>query len=413
MPNALKQVLRRLRAHKPVRRRGRFELRPVDCLETRILPTAIVTFTGAAMTIKGDGGPNIISVVRVGTQVHVDGNGGNITVNGTDVPFFDFNLNGAFNLTATFQGGDDVLVVGGVGGGLQLKSATIKMGDGLANVVTITDTTISGKLTIDADDGADTVFLTNTSVTGTTLIDTGWNNDILAIVDGTYTGATTIKTDLGDDTVAIVGTLPNRAKFVGKLSVTTGDDVDTVTLASLDTKALSIDTGDEGDGVTVADILINGGFSVKTGAGVDTVLLTTIIQSGTGANVIDTGSGADVAVLALSSLSGATTINLGSGTANVLAIDDVFFNNTFTFTTKGTTDAILIEQAASPGATTFAKSAKFTFGIANVMVLSSAGNQTNFLSSVSFTGRSAITTIIQGPAVSFAIGPVTKNVLLV
>lgn len=413
MPNVMKQVLRRLRAHKPNLRRGRFEFRPVDHLETRILPTAIVTFTGAAMTIKGDAGPNIISVFRVGTQVHVDANGGFITVAGTDVPFFDFNLNGAFNLTATFQGGDDVLAIGGAGAGLQLKNATIQMGDGLTNAVTIIDSTLSGKLSIDADDGIDFVSLLNTSVTGTTLIDTGWNSDILAIVDGTYTGATTIKTDLGDDVLAIAGTPPNRAKFVGKLTVTTGDDVDVLSMASLDTKAFSIDTGDSEDTVILADILVNGAISVKTGAAIDLVVMATIIQSGTGANLIDTGSSADVLTMSQMSLSGATTINVGSGTGNTVVIDDVAFNNTLTFNSQGNADAIAIEQdAGQAGQTTFVKAAKFNFGVANVMVLSTAATSTKFLSSVSFTGRSVGTIVSTGPNTSFAIAPLLKNVLL-
>jgi hypothetical protein len=416
MPNAMKQILRRLRAQRPIPRRRQFELRPVDTLETRILPTAIVTFTGAAMTIAGDTGVNAITVERIGTQVHVDANGGLITVAGTDVPDFFFNLNGAFNLTATFQNDTDVLVVGGIGAGLQLKSANIKLGDGPVNSVTFVETTLTGKLTIAGGDAVDVVTLVNTSVTGTTLLDLGWNTDVVTIVDGTYTGATTIKTGIGTGVVTIVGSTPSRAKFVGKLTVTGGDDIDVVTMISLDTKAMSIDTGDDTDVVVLSDILVNGGVSVKTGAGIDTVVALGIIQSGTGANLIDTGSATDTVVLQSSSLTGATTINLGSGTGNVLAIDDVAFNSTFAFNSQGTTDIIAIEQdTALTGQTTFVKAAKWNFGISSTMLLSAGdpATTTKFLSTVSFTGRSAFTTIFLDTTVSFAVGPVTKNVVIV
>jgi hypothetical protein len=415
MPSALKKVLRRLRAHRPVRRRGRFQLGPVDQLETRILPTAVVTFNGTAMTITGDTNSNVISVTRIsGTQVRVNGNGvQDITVNGTNVPFFDFNLNGAFNLTAKFQAGNDVLAIGGIGVGLLLKSANITMGDGLGNAVTIVDSTLTGKLTVNTGDGVDAVTLVNTSVTGTTAINTGWGLDVVTIIDGVYTGPTTIRTDIGGGAITLAGSVGNRVKFVGTLSVTCGDDAEAVTIFRADTKAMSIDTGDNTDVVTIADALVNGGISVKTGAGVDVVTLATVVQSSTCANMIDTGSSQDFVTLAASSLSGPTTVNVGSGTANVLSINDVTFNNTFTYNSQGNLDFIAVETSpAFGGETKFVKAAKFNFGTSTLMTLSiaSAASQTSFLSTVNFTGRSAVSTVIKGPNASFAIGPVVKNV---
>jgi hypothetical protein len=414
MPKVLKQILRRLQSSRLRPRRG-FELRSVDSLETRILPTAVVTFNGSAMTIKGDTTANAIALTRVGNQVHVDAGAGFITVNGTDVNDFFFNLNGAFNLTATFQGANDVLAISGP---LQFKSVNINMGDGLAvggDVVAITDVSLTGKLTIDTNNGNDVVALTAVSVTGTTLIDTGWANDVLAMTDCTFTGATTIKTDIGNDVVAVSGVV-GRTKFVGKLTLTTGDDVDVVAMTKIDSKAVSIDTSNGADVVALTDWLINGGLSVKTGAGIDVLAMTSIIQSGTGANVFDVGSEADVTVLAGSTLTGATTFNLGSGTANILAIDDVSFNGTFTLNSQGTGDIIAVEQNGGlAGQTTFAKAAKFNFGLANTLVLSAGigASNTKFLASVAFTGRIPISTVVQGPNVSFAVAPVVKNVLLV
>lgn len=414
MPKVFKQILRRLQSSAPRRRRG-FELRAVDSLETRILPTAVVTFTGAAMTIKGDTTANAIALTRVGNQVHVDAGAGFITVNGTDVNDFFFNLNGAFNLTATFQGANDVLAIAGP---LQFKSVNIKMGDGLAvggDVVAITDASVTGKLTIDTNNGNDVIAMTAVSVTGATLIDTGWANDVLAMTDCTFTGATTIKTDVGNDVVAVSG-IVGRAKFVGKLTITTGDDVDVVAMTKIDSKAVSIDTSNGADVVALSDWLINGGLSVKTGAGIDVLAMSSIIQSGTGANLFDLGSEQDTTVLSNSTLTGATTFNLGSGTSNVLAIDDVAFNNTFTMNSQGTGDIIAIEQSgAFAGQTTFAKAAKFNFGLTNTLVLSAAAGTSNtkFLASVAFNGRIPTSTVVLGPNTSFAAAFTSKNVVVI
>jgi hypothetical protein len=409
MPTAFKKLLRRLQASSQPRRRGQFKALQVDALEARILPTAVVNFTGSAMTITGDSGPNNISVIRVGNVVTVDANGGLITVAGSNVPSFNFNLNGAFNLTANFQDDVDILTVGG---GLQLKNVSVKLGDGVTNAFTMADASVSGKLTVTGADGVDAVVLQTTTVTGTTSINTGWNTDVVQLIDNTFTGAATINTDLGGDQVVIVGAV-SRTKFGTKLTLNTGDDEDVVQMIKVDTKALSLDLG-QGlvNQVVMSDILLTGGLTVKGGGGTDSVALVSVVQSGTGANLIDVGAGTDVVSLSQATLTGATTVNVGSGVNNVLAIEDVLFNSTFTFTSQGTTDLVAIEQGAGPGATTFTKAAKFTFGISGTAALSSAGNQTNFLSSVSFTGRTAITTISTGPATSFAIAPVLKNVLL-
>ena len=400
MPKALKQIMRRLRAERPTPRRRQFELRPVDALETRIMPTAIVAFTGTALTITSDTSDNNITVERIGGQLHVDANGGTISVLGSLVPEFFFPLGGAFNLTAKFSDGNDQLLVQG---GLQLKSATVTMGDGLTNVVTFFDATLTGKLSIDSDDGTDLVTIATTSVTGTTTIDTGWNTDLVTIIGGTFTGATTIKTDLGTDIIAIQGAGP-RVKFVGKLTITTGDDTDQVSLILADTKALSIDTGDSLDGVNMADVLVGGAVSVKTGGGTDQLIIQGVIQSVAGANVIDTGSDIDFIVMAENSFLGATTINLGSGGPNSLAIDDTSFNGAFTLTTQGFADFILIEQnTALTGATTFAKPAKFTLGIACNILLGTAdpASITNFLSTSTFTGRNIVSTLTVTVPVSY------------
>lgn len=412
MPNAFRQVLRRLRAARPTRRRRQFEPRPADSLETRILPTAIVTFTGAAMTITGDTGPNAIAVTRVGTQVHVDAGAGFITVNGTDVNDFFFNLTGAFNLTAKFGDDADALQVGL---GLQLKSANIAMGDGglSGDIVQMSDVTLSGKLTIDTNNGSDIVQLGLVSVTGTTLIDLGWGSDILQISQSTFTGATTIKTDIGFDIVQIVGGV-TRTKFVGKLTVTTGDDADIVQMFFIDSKAFSIDTGDDADIVQLTDFLTTGAFSVKTGAGDDDALLALMIQSGSGTNTIDVGSGQDDVSVTASSLAAATTINLGSGFANTLEIDDVLFNGAVTLNSQGTLDVIDIEQNTGLlGQTQFTKAAKFNLGLANTVNLGTAdpASFTKFLASATFTGHTPFSDLIVTVAnVSFFSAPVLTKV---
>src|SRR5205085_9303430 len=115
-----------------------------------------------ALTIKGDTGGNAITVERIGAQLHVDANGGFTTVLGTDVPEFFFNLNGAFNLTATFGDAGDLLQIQG---GLQLKSVNIDTGDG-GDLVEIDDATLSGKLTLTGGDIGSLFHIGTTTVTG-------------------------------------------------------------------------------------------------------------------------------------------------------------------------------------------------------------------------------------------------------
>ncbi|QDT53398.1 hypothetical protein Pan44_14150 [Caulifigura coniformis] len=408
MPSALQRMLRTLTKPK-ARRRGRVEFRRADTLETRILPTAVVSFTGTAMTITSDTSDNNITVVRVGNQVLVDANGGTITVAGSDVPNFLFNLNGAFNLTAKFSDGNDGLTIAG---GLQLKSVNIAMGDGASNQVLIQGATLTGKLTVDADGGADVVAVQGTSVTGTTLIDTGWNNDILQLSEVNFTGATTIKTDLGTDVLFIVGVV-NRAKFGAKLTITTGDDSDILQMNKLDTKAISIDTGDGTDVVLLADVLAGGAVSLKTGSSVDQVQVIGVIQSGSGTNAFDLGSDTDVLSLTQCSFVAPVTINLGSGVNNFASIDDVSFNNTFTLSSKGQADIITVEaNGAAPGQTTFAKAAKFNVGLVTTVTIGSAnpGSIAKFLSTASFTGTGTPnSTLAVVGSVSFFSPPVLKK----
>lgn len=390
-------------------------LTQVDCLEVRTLPTAVVTFTGVALTITGDAGTNNITVERVGTQLHVDANGGSITVLGTDVPEFFFNLAGSFNLTATFQGAADGLAIAG---GLQLRSANINMGDG-ANGVAIADAVLSGKLTIIGGDDSNAIAIVRTSVTGNTLIDTGELGDAIAISECSFTGATSIRTDGGGDAIAIGGGA-TRTKFVGKLTISTGDVGDALAMSFIDSKAISIDLGADvaGDATALSDMLVSGPFSVKTGAGGDAVSLNGILQSGGGATLLDLGENSDAMSISESSFAGATTVNLGNdAAANALAIDDVSFNNTFTLNSKATGDVIGIEQNAGlAGQTTFVKSAKFNFGAATNMVISDAvaATRTSFLSNVSFSSPLPVSNVTTDPVnTSFLKPPKLKNVILV
>src|SRR5204863_217049 len=72
MATAFESIRRRLRAVRPHQRRA-FHLSQIDQLETRILPTATVSFTGTLLTITGDTSGNEVLVERVGTQLHVAG----------------------------------------------------------------------------------------------------------------------------------------------------------------------------------------------------------------------------------------------------------------------------------------------------------------------------------------------------
>lgn len=415
MTSALKQILRRSLSSRPVRRRRRCELSAVDQLEVRVLPTAVVTFTGAALTITGDTGGNVVTVERVGTQLHVDGNGGFIRVLGTDVPEFFFNLTGSFNLNATFGDSGDILYVLG---GLQLRSANIKMGDG-GNIVDIEGATLSGKLTIASGDVGSIIDISTTSVTGDTLITTGASGDIVDIEDSRFYGKTTINTDGSGDIVDISGTAPLRTKFVGKLTINSGGGVadlgDIVDLEFIECKAISIDSGDGGDIVDLDDILVNGPFSVKSGAGGDIVIVGSVFQSGSAAATIDTGADGDILDMSLGLFAGPTTINLGTGgPGNIATIDDFTFNGTFTLNTQGTTDIIAIEtDIGFAGATTFVKAAKFNLGPGNNVNLgvANAASNVQFLSSSRFTGKIPFSTLTVTVAnVTFLSPPILTRV---
>ncbi|QDT53397.1 hypothetical protein Pan44_14140 [Caulifigura coniformis] len=410
MSNAFRQMLCSLKKTGP-RGRTRSDWRGAETLETRILPIATVNFTGSALTITGDSSDNNISISHVAGQLIVDANGGLITVAGSDVPSFQFNLNGAFSLTATFGGGSDVLQVAG----LPLKSVRISMGDGLSNQVTLEGVAISGKLAIDAGNGADSVTLLETSVAGTTLIDTGTNNDTIEIGDGAYIGATTITTGLGTDTVQI-GSL-EKARFAGKLTITTGGDADVVELSGLVTRGISINSGDGADTVNLENILADGAVSVKTGNDADTVGVMALIQSGSGTNVFDLGSDTDVLNVSVSSFAAAMSIDLGSGVNNTATIGDTVFNSRFTLNASGQADSIGIDPVPSGGSqTTFFGAARFNVGQATAVVIGAGDPDTiiKFLSRWSFTATGTPnSTLAVAANVSFFSPPVLKKFTLV
>ena len=410
MLKTVHRVLRSLQTPRPAGRQ-RSRPTPIDPLEQKILPVANVSFNGAALNITSDTSNNNIRVERVGTELRVAGQGGTlINVLGTNVTEYFFPLGGAFNLTAKFSDGNDQLRVVG---GLQLKSANISMGDGIINEVTVHGATLSGKLTINGGNGTNFFVIEQTSVTSSTVINTGWHSDGVTLIDSTFVGATTIKTNLGSDQVTILSTGASRTKFVGKLTIDTGEDADTVLLRGLETKAFSINTGDGGDVVTIEDVLTNGPISVKTGGGVDGLTLTEVIHSGTGAIAIDLGADFDGLFLNTCTFSGATTLNLGGGGTTCL-IDDASFNGAFTLTTKGVFDQIRIEtNTAATGETTFRKAAVFNLGLQNAVVFGAAdaASSTRFLSSVSLTGKNPLSTLTVTVAnVSFLSPPILKNV---
>lgn len=412
MPNAFKQVLRRS-FHRPRRRHRHVELRHVDQLETRILPTANVTFTGAALTIQGDTGGNFITVERVGAQLHVDANGGSITVLGSSVPEFFFNLNGAFNLTATFGDAGDHLKIDG---GIQLKSVKVDTGDG-GDWVEIDNATLSGKLTLTGGDGGNLFHIGTTSVTGNTLITTGDDGDLIEAIDSRFFGSTTINTNGGGDLVSLKG-VASRTKFVGKLTITSGVDGDLIELITVESKAVSIDSGDDGDLIDFEDVLVNGGISVKSGEAGDLIEFTSVFQSGSGPVLIDSGSEGDLVELEVATFAGPTTVNLGNDAdANLLEVDDVTFSNTFTLNSKAAGDLVEIEQENTlVGQTTFAKTAKFNLGSTALVEISSTfpETKTSFLSNVSFSsGLPGSTLTFDLVNTSFAKPPKLKNVTIV
>jgi len=227
-------------------------------------------------------------------------------------------------------------------------------------------------------------------------INTGIGNDEVSLYGTSFSSTVSINTGAGADVVTIDQlTGVANATFNNNLSITTGEDNDTVSISNTTTKKVSINTGDDDDTINLNTVNAGGTLSIQAGAGADDLNLNAVTETQAGSNVLGLGTGADDVVIASSSFAGNVSIDLGTGIVNTLTIDDTAFNGTFSLAANGSVglngvgDVINIETDTSLlGATTFAKTAKMKVGAAadiNLGVLNLAST-THYQSSVSISG---------------------------
>jgi len=362
-----------------------------ELLETRVLPSAIAAASGSKLTVSTDADAGDLQIEQVTGGVKVTAlNGTTLTVGGNVVA--DATFNGVTQLTLNLGEGDDTI---NFAGNLNLKTVAINLGDG-NNVLTVgAGFSVSSKLTINSGTGADQITLNGT--TGKSLaINTGIGNDEVSLYGTSFSSTASINTGAGADVVTIDQiSVSANANFSNNLTITTGEDNDTVSISNATTKKVSINTGDDDDTINLNTVNAGGTLSIQAGAGADDLNLNAVTETQNGSNTLSLGTGADDVVIASSSFAGNVSIDLGTGIVNTLTIDDTAFNGTFSLTANGGVglsgvgDVINIETDTSLlGATTFAKAVKLKVGAAadlNLGILNVA-SQTHFQSSVSISG---------------------------
>ncbi|CAM5214213.1 hypothetical protein CDEF62S_03993 [Castellaniella defragrans] len=295
-----------------------------------------VTVAGGLL-VRGGTLANTVTLNKVnlgaGTQglsdasTEIDTQGGDDTVTFTTVTMTG-NLSvaagdgkNAVTLTSSSVG-KDAAVTAGIGDDTVLFDKVTVAGDLLINAGagnnTITvegtsgadpyDSSVGGNAEIDTLGGTDTIAISNTGITGKLTVSTG---------DGDGDSVTVTHASVGGDTQVTEG--DGAGDAVSFTTVTVGGDTvitegagvaDEVTFMTVAmTGNLSVATGDGGDTVTVTSSSVGKDATITSGAGVDTVLFT---DSAVGGNtLISTGAGNDAVTLDDSSVGAGLLINVG------------------------------------------------------------------------------------------------------
>ena len=254
---------------------------------TVVVQSSIV---GKDASIKGLAG---VDTVTVGTE-------GKVTIKGRLIVD-----TGAGNDTITVNGVDQDVVIA-----RQYKDVAVKTGDG-DDILTITNSTLLGKLNIDSGKGNDDVTVDPTSISKDVSISTGDGTDGVWLKDGTIGNSTlgaklTVNTGNGNDRVGVVDTwvgssisisTGNDNDEIGLVRVTTPLDIsvsdgnghnskdsqigvrgDRVGLAGVTAKNVTLDGGDASTaltsgvaGIGVTGSKIHGNLTIKTGSATDRV----------------------------------------------------------------------------------------------------------------------------------------------
>jgi hypothetical protein len=390
MPAVLPALLRRLAGPKQ-RRRSLYESTRGESLEPRVLPAAVVAASKATLNITGDAEASDLQIEQITGGVKVTAlNGTQLTVGGNLVTEATFS--GITGLNVRLGEGDDSVAVLG---SLNLKNVTFNLGDG-NNVLDVgAGMNVTGKLAITGGTGADQITLDST-IAKSVSISTGLGNDELNLLGVSFSSSVSVSTGAGADIINInENALGADALLNNNLTISTGEDNDTVSISNTTTKKVTINTGDDDDVVTLDTVTATGILNVQTGAGADDLNLLDVNATLNGSNVFNLGTGADDVVIAESSFKGNVTIDLGTGIVNTLKIDDTAFLAAFNLNGNGGVnlggigDVINIETDTSLlGSTTFTKAVKMKVGAAadiNFGVLNVASD-TDFLSSVAISG---------------------------
>ncbi len=384
MPAALPTFLRRLAGPKQ-RRRAHYESTRGESLEGRILPAAVASVSKATLNITGNADASDLQIEQVSGGVKVTAlNGTSLKVGGADVGEFTFT--GVTGLNVRLGAGDDSVSVIGT---LNLKNVSFDLGDG-DNVLNVgAGLTATGKLTIKGGAGNDVITLDST-IAKSASITTGIGNDEINLLGTRFSAAVSINTGSGADIVNIdQSSLGASASFNNNLTITTGEDNDSVSIRNATTKRVTVNTGDDDDSVTLENVTANGTLSVQMAAGADVLNVISVNQTTTGTNAFNVGTGPDDVLIARSTFKGTVNLDLGTGINNTLKVDDTSFLGAVNLTANGQGDIIDIETDTSLiGSTSFSKAVKAKVGanaVVNLGVLSLASD-TRFLSTVSFTG---------------------------
>lgn len=327
-------MTRRLSASALVRANG-----AVEPLEVRVLPTVTASLSRGTLNLLGDASANDITIERSGSDLVLTGNNGTlIRFNGENVAQATISgarhLNGAFGLlgdTITFESG------------VALGNVSLNLGSG-ANSVDFGDSTFTGKLTVNGGVNGDSVTFDGTALNSVSLNLLDGDNEV-DFLGATFNGIISIKTGSGIDTItAAEGTGGVDNTFRGAVTIRTSAGADSINLADSTFANLTIDSEANNDDVVLDTVTVNGRLVISGGEGDDAISLTAVIQTGNGTNSITGLAGVDAILLKGAAFNSAVSIDLGTGTANQLEIDDVDFARSATFLSKGVNDALRIEQ---------------------------------------------------------------------
>jgi len=398
----------KFRSPQPRRIRPGFAFRSrTEALEVRILPTVTASVTRGVLTLTGDAAANDVTIQTDAGGLRIVGNNGTL-VRFAGVDSASVVFSGVTGLKGTFGDGADSIKIDD---GVTLKDVTLNLGDG-ANRLEIEGATLTGKLTLTTGVGAD-VFELRASAANVVTLNTGGGDDDVMFKAAVTSGAVTVSTGDGFDSVETDLGPGGVANVLQNVSISTGNQDDSVELRHATIGKLTVNAGAGNDDIRLEDDVVQGSLSVDAGLGDDEVFLDDVQQTGGGSNLLATGAGVDQLRLKTSLFTSATTTNLGGGTGNQLEIDDCGFQASVTLTSAGTSDEIRIEQDnARASLADFHGTVKATVGPASAIRigLNAMASYTRFFAGVTLKGGRPFAQVTAAATrIEFASPPILIN----